>query len=206
MKARRFFIILSSVLLGAVSAVAQSYFDDDIYYNPEKDAKAKAEKAAKQAAKEAEKRAKAEAALVGRYESADAYADQLSGTRSISVDEYNRRGIFAVDSVLMADSVQSDFAYTRRIEKFYNPEIVDLVNADEQTSAIYYMEPQTVNVYVNTPSSFWGYDYFDSPFFSWNYGWASPSWRWNSPWYWNSWYDPYWSWNWGWGWSGPSWG
>ena len=41
-------IIAGMLLLGAPSLFAQSYFDDDIYYNPNKD---KTEKAAQKAAK-----------------------------------------------------------------------------------------------------------------------------------------------------------
>nr|MDE6078536.1 hypothetical protein [Duncaniella sp.] len=209
MKSRRFFLLMAGVVMAATQAMAQSYYDDDIYYDPQKDEQAKAEKAAKKAAKEAQKRYEAEARLAGQFDAADLFASQANGTRTISVDDYNRRGIFAVDSVLAADSTRSDFEYTRRIEQFYNPAIADLVNADEEVANIYYVEPQTVNLYVNTPSSYWGYDYFASPYYSpyysWNFGWGAPSWGWN--WGWNTWYGPSWSWGWGpsWAW-GPSWG
>lgn len=193
-------------IVAATSAVtAQSYFDDDIYYDASKD-KSKPAKTVTQTYRTPS------TVIVAEYPAADTYT--VTGTRKISVDDYNRRGIFASDS-LTNDTTATDFAYTRRIEQFYNPEIVS-GSDDQELVNIYYMEPERVNIYVNTPSAYWGYDYF-YPDFAW-YGpnWAF-NWRWDSPWYWNSWYDPYWSWGWGpswcwgpsWGWGpawGPSWG
>ncbi|MDE5960943.1 MAG: hypothetical protein K2H08_04420, partial [Duncaniella sp.] len=190
------FVATAFAAVGLMSA--QSYFDDDIYYNA-----SKATKPAKTQTKNSSSSRKA--VVVYDYPAADTYT--VNGTRSISVDEYNRRGIFATDS-LSADTTATDFAYTRRIEQFYNPDIVN-ASGDKELANIYYMEPDEVNIYVNTPSGYWGYDYF-YPYNAWNTPyWASNYWRWNSSWYWGSWYDPYWSWNWGWGpsWSwGPAWG
>lgn len=184
------FVATAFAAVGFMSA--QSYFDDDIYYNA-----SKATKPAKTQTKNSSSNCKA--VVVYDYPSADTYT--VNGTRSISVDEYNRRGIFATDS-LSADTTATDFAYTRRIEQFYNPDIVN-ASGDKELANIYYMEPDEVNIYVNTPSGYWGYDYF-YPYSAWNTPyWASNYWRWNSSWYWGSWYDPYWSWNWGWG---PGWG
>ncbi|MDE6684457.1 MAG: hypothetical protein K2J94_04675, partial [Duncaniella sp.] len=171
---------------------AQSYFDDDIYYDASKATKKTQPK------KVTQTYTTPSTVIVAEYPAADTYT--VRGTRSISVDDYNRRGIFASDS-LTNDTTASDFTYTRRIEQFYNPEIVS-GSGDAELANIYYMEPEQVNVYINTPSAYWGYDYFYpsygwyDPYWSWNY-----NWRWNSPWYWNSWYDPYWAWgpSWGWG-------
>ena len=186
------------------AAAQSSYFDDDIYYDASKSTKKAPKKTVNQIF------TTPSTVIVAEYPAADTYT--VNGTRTISVDDYNRRGIFATDS-LTADSTTTDFAYTRRIEQFYNPEIVSGSN-DAELANIYYMEPEQVNVYINTPSGYWGYDYFypDFAYYSpyWNY-----NWRWGSSWYWNSWYNPYWawgpSWGWGpgwgpaWGWGGPSW-
>lgn len=184
-----------AILLPALGMVsAQSYYDDDIYFDA-----SKAEKP-KPVAKSTTGSSYYQTA---DYPSADSYT--VTGTRNISVDDYNRRGIFASDSV-SADSTVNDFKYTRNIERYYNPDVVASQN-DPELSNIYYMEPDQVNIYLNTPSGYWGYNYL-TPAAVWNLSFGYPYyynyWRWNSPWYWNSWYDPYWSWNWGWGW-GPSW-
>lgn len=208
MKIRRFAILMACLFATVSIASAQSYYDDDIYYDASKDKTAKTKSKNTSASnanyyKAATYGNNSATVVVADYPSADNYT--VNGTRSISVDDYNRRGIFASDS-LSADSTATDFQYTHRIEQFYNPEIVT-GSGDTELAQIYYMEPQTVNVYVNTPSAYWGYDYFypslawSSPYYWNNY------WRWNSSWYWNSWYDPYWSFGWGpaWAW-GPSWG
>jgi len=221
MKIRRFAILMIGLAASASAVSAQSYYDDDIYYDASKDKAAKTVTTKAKSpsntrgnyAKAATYGNNSATVMVADYPSADNYT--VTGTRNISVDDYNRRGIFASDS-LSADTTATDFQYTRRIEQYYNPEIVS-GSGDEDLAQIYYMEPQTVNVYVNTPSVYWGYDYFypsmawSSPYYWNNY------WRWNSGWYWNSWYDPYWAWGWGpswawgpswsWGWNhGPSWG
>ena len=185
MKLKRILLTMAGIVAATSAVTAQSYFDDDIYYDASKD-KSKPAKTVKQTYRTPS------TVIVAEYPAADTY--NVTGTRTISVDDYNRRGIFATDS-LTTDSTATDFAYTRRIEQFYNPEIVS-GSGDQELVNIYYMEPERVNVYVNTPSGYWGYDYF-YPDFAW-YGpsWAF-NWRWNSPWYWNSWYDPYWSWGWG---------
>lgn len=196
MKLKRLILILAATVAATSAVTAQSYYDDDIYYDASKDKTPKPKKTVKQTF------TTPSTVIVAEYPAADTYT--VKGTRTISVDDYNRRGIFAKDS-LSNDTTATDFAYTRRIEQFYNPEIVS-GSGDKDLATIYYMEPEQVNVYVNTPSAYWGYDYF-YPTFSWYSPYWSYNWRWNSPWYWNSWYDPYWAWNWGpsWGW-GPGWG
>ncbi len=183
-----------------VAASAQSYYDDDIYYD--------ASKASKPAQTVKKVQKQAPAVVVADYPSADTYATSFTGSRRISVDDYNRRGIFATDS-LTSDTTATDFQYTRRIEQFYNPEIIE-ASGDPELANIYYMQPEEVNIYVNTPSSYWGYDYF-YPYYGVGYNpyWSYNPWRWSSSWYWNSWYDPFWNWGPGWGyaWSwGPGWG
>lgn len=206
MKLKRLTLLMASALAAVGVVSAQSYFDDDIYYNP---AKATKQPAKTQKTNSSNQR---NTVVVYDYPSADNFT--VNGTRKISVDDYNRRGIFASDS-LTADTTATDFEYTRRIEQFYNPEIVSN-SGDKELANIYYMEPDQVNIYVNTPSSYWGYNYF-YPYSAWTFDpfWSNNYWRWNSAWYWNSWYDPFWgpSWTWGpgWGWGsswawGPSWG
>lgn len=194
MKALRLITLFLSAI--ALSASAQSYFDDDIYFDPAKASKKKPK--VEKVDRYSDDPGYYYYTPVADYKPADSYS--VSGTRSISVDAYNRRGVFAPDS-LSTDSAATDFQYTRRIEQFYNPEVVT-GSKDKELAQIYYAEPQTVNVYVNTPSSFWGYDNFYPYSSYYNPYFYNPSWRWGSSWYWSSWYDPYWSWNWGWG---PSW-
>lgn len=202
MNIKRFISFSSLVAVMAFCASAQSYYDDDIYFDA-----SKASKNNQQVKNQNTN--KTSASTVSDYPAADSYAYSFNGTRNVNVDDYNRRGIFAQDS-LTADTTATDFEYTRRIEQFYNPDIINAIG-DQDLANIYYMNPQEVNIYVNTPSSYWGYDYFYP--YSWGYGswgpyWSYNPWRWGSSWYWNSWYDPYWSWGWGpsWGWGwGPSW-
>lgn len=199
---------MTSVFITVGVMSGQSYFDDDIYYDA-----SKAKKAEKQSKNKSSQQK--QAVVVYDYPSSDNYT--VNGTRSISVDEYNRRGIFAIDS-LSTDTTATDFTYTRKIEQFYNPQIVS-ESGDKDLAQIYYMEPELVNIYINTPSNYWGYDYF-YPYNTWySPYWYNNYWRWNSSFYWGSWYDPYWDlaygwspgwgWNHGWGWNygwGPSWG
>ncbi|MCM1519498.1 MAG: hypothetical protein NC098_01780 [Lachnoclostridium sp.] len=183
-------ILSSALALSALCVVSAQSLYDDIYYDSSKAKKTTASAPAFSYSTD-----------LPAYYPADTYT--VSSSRDISVDDYNRRGVFASEP-LTADTTETDFTYTRRIESFYNPEIVS-GSGDSDLTSLYYSEPTTVNIYVNTPSAYWGYDYF-YPSTALAFGWGpfwSASWRWNSPWYWNSWYDPYWSWSWGWG---PSWG
>lgn len=198
---------LAIALCAAASLSAQGFYDDDIYFNPAKDKDRNVE-AAKKAA--TQKRTNGYILRpVSEYPAADTYVPE--GTSNRSVDDYNRRGIFArADSTSRStDSISAtaDYAYTRQIEKYYNPDII-VGSSDPEIAQLYYAEPAEVNIYVNTPGyGYWGYPYS-------YYG------GWYDPWYWGTslWY-PYWgpswsfSWNWGpawwgpaWGWGGPAWG
>lgn len=152
------------------------------------------------------------------YDAADTYSYSTGNLRD--VDEYNRRGIFgnAVVDSIPADSLADYFAYTRRLEKFHNPEVVS-GSADTDLQAYYYdsqyQTPTTVNVYVNSPYyNPWGWNSYYSPWYSWNFSWGYRPWGWSWGWggydpYWDwAWGGPSWSWGWGpsWGWGGPSWG
>ncbi len=213
---KKLFAILfaSAVMLVSTSAYAQSYDDDDIYYNP---AKVKKEtKNTKKTTPAANTQNVYQYTLPrsADYPSADTYTPAQTAGVNRSVDEYNRRGFFATQQPAhsSADTLQTDaFQATRRIEKFYNPDVVIAAN-DDRLTEYYYSEPvSTVNIIVNTPYSYyWDYPYYagywGNPYrpWSWNYSW---NWGWGPSWNWA--WSPSWGWNWGWGssWAwGPSWG
>lgn len=132
-------------------------------------------------------------------------------------DEYNRRGNYdyndnyAADTTAVTGDNQNTFSNTERIQRFYNPDVVD-GSGDDELITLYYDTEPTVNLVIGTN---WGYPY-------WGYGWNTwydPFWSWYDPWYYSgwygyyrpwgwysgwygSWYDPWYSWNWGWG---PGW-
>lgn len=220
-------ISLSAVLCGLVCSqpVWSANYDDydDIYF----DAKKAKEQAEKKAKEDAQKRASQIAAssyvpnVVVDYDDPALVVINNPGL-NVDIDEYNRRGQFLVTDTVAAanDSVSADtYAYTRRIERFYNGDVVNGSGNQELIDSYYNTAGNTdINVYVVNPSP-WGY----------YNGWYNPwsPWAWNSL-YWNnyfygpSWsigfgfYDPWYSWSWGWGpsygwgpswgWGGPAWG
>lgn len=245
---------------GALGASAQGLYDDDIYYNAAKDTKAKAQREAYRKA-QAEQRQReqeeyeAQMAYLrslanaqssynpnlggGNFAPADTYTPLAGQGSSRSVDEYNRRGAYAPKDTLAMGSQGTDadnFAYTRRIERFHNGDVISSVN-DPDLVDYYYASAQQqpeVNIYLVNPgwsnwtsmggwyggypwwrgSSYWAWNNCWRP--SWSWGWNScwgPSWSlgWGSP-YWDPFYDPYWAWGWGgsWGWGHhhyyPGWG
>lgn len=201
----RIFTLIAGMVLGYTASVSAQDYEDDIYYNPDK-----AKKSAPTAPKTYNNANNYQrTGVTGAYPSADTYTQGAQSQRTISVDDYNRRGIFANDSAKSQVENTPDFAYTRRIEQFYNPDVVTS-STDPELAQYYYSEPATsVNIIVNNPyPSYWGYPYYGS------------AWAWANPYYnywgmWDPWYGPNWSWNWGWnypyrpGWSwgwGPCWG
>ena len=196
-------LVLTMVMALGMSMLtnAQGFYDDDIYYSASKAKKEKQEQA--QAAAEKIAAANYVPNKSQDFPGADTYVVSSGSTRD--VDEYNRRGInHSVDS-LHGDSLYSNipFAYTRQIERFHNPDIVNGSN-DETLQYLYYVsenerekakEVTQVNIYVDSP---WGWSSW--PYYGYGWGWG-PGW-------WNSWYYPSWSfyWDWGpsWAW-GPSW-
>lgn len=191
-------VAVTALGMSCFSAFAQDY--DDIYYNPAKD-KTKTEKLTN---KQQQPQYQNYTPQFTDYTAAGDIVVNYGSTRD--VDEYNRRG-GKYEKQQNADSLQNEdeFLYTRRIEKFHNPDVV--INTNDNDLIDYYYETQprsasVVNIYVN-----------DTP----NWAWYRPyyyNWAW-SPYYYNSFWDPYWSWNyyspwysWTWGpsWSwGPSW-
>lgn len=202
-------LIPSLVLALAVgtSVQAQGFYDDDIYYDA---SKAKKEKQAKalEAAKKAAARNYVPSQPVADYAGSDTYVVDTRNTRD--VDEYNRRYSTqsdkeVTDSISLDRLTQGDFANTRRIERFSNPDVI-AESGDDALIDYYYSEaaqPQTT-IIVNTVDP-WYYGGVYSPWYN---GYYSPyAWRYNwgyNPWY-HGYYDPWYvgpSWSWGWG---PSW-
>ncbi|MDE5658786.1 MAG: hypothetical protein K2I25_07100, partial [Muribaculaceae bacterium] len=208
-------ITLMLAAAGSMTSVAQSYYDDDIYYDASKDVKKKAETVQK-------KQPKVQNANRGNTSAAYQYLTATDGTVYIvddqgnaypvtaqnipgsdlytvytdntrDVDEYNRR-YQSVDTIA-ADSLYRDsFANTRLIERFSNPTIVSESNDQELIDYYAATQPAQINIYVDTPA-YYGWNYL-SPYYR-PYGyWNSWSWGWD-PWYGPGWYDPYYAWSWG---------
>lgn len=186
-------MLLAFMLTGSCIA-SYAQYDDDIYYNPSKDKKAQVTSVKKSQPQQSysgyNTASQYNPNLGGAdYASADSYS--VAGTSDRDVDEYNRRGSYSAADTLnsTASGQGDDFKYTRRIEKYYNEDIIADVN-DPELVEYYYSTQPDVTINIVAPG----------------YGWFSP-WYWNDPWYWNAW-GPYWSWGWGpswsWGW-GPAW-
>ncbi len=220
-------LFLSAVMLVLPSvAFAQSYYDDDIYYDASKAKKEKKEVVTKSSSSSSSS-AKGNILAKGNdgniyvvtpegnayptsavnFQGADSYDVNSGSTRD--VDEYNRR--YTSDDIVASDSLQRDnFANTRMIEKFYNPDIV--VGSGDDDLMQYYQssDPTEVNIYVSSPWAYgygYGYPYYSSYYWNrWNWGWGWDPWY--TSWYGPGWYgDPYWAWSWGWDpWFTPGWG
>ncbi len=190
--------LMTFAIIGSYSIMAQSYYDDDIYYNPDKVKKNKVEK---------QKQQNNTQTLPG----SDTYTVFTSNNRD--VDEYNRRNVATQkgDSSLISTA---PFTYTNRIERFYNADIVSGSN-DEELQEYYYssqIAPETTTINLIIEPDYGWYSPFYSPWYG--YGYYNP-WYYSSWGYWDPWYNPVWwgpsyAWNWGWGpsWSfgwGPSW-
>ena len=175
-----------SVLMGNCVLLAQNYYDDDIYYDASK-------------VQKVDKKKKSSL----DYDGSDVY--NVHGTMTVDVDTYNRRNLNSVVDTSGIDSLASkEFLYTRRIERFYDPDVVK--NSGDSVLIAYYNnslddDDVDVNIYLGgspywTPYGYrynwYGYPYWSSSFY-WDY-WYGPSWSWS--------YSPYWSWY---GWWGPSW-
>lgn len=194
------FAVSAALLAMVPSAVlAQSYYDDDIYYD--------ADRAKKEQDEALRKRVQANYVpnQAVDYPGADTYTVNSGSTRD--VDEYNRRNLpYAADTLRFNADGTETFACTRNIERFHNPDVVS-GSADDDLQYLYYTEqqqPQTsVNIYVD--GLYWnpyryGYRSYWSvydPWYSWSWGWGpyyDPYWNWG--------WGPSWSWSWGWG---PGW-
>lgn len=187
------FFALTAMAVCSLCASAQDYNDDDIYFDPSKAKKTEVKPAPRQKSTNGTIYYRAQ-----DFPGADTYQPAVSSGISRNIDDYNRRGFFAPDTA-KTDSTQLSadaFANTRRIEKYYNPDIVKS-SGDEQLTDYYYAQPANVNIIVNNTSPWYSSWYYPSAYWGWsNWGWG-PSWAWNYGW------GPSWSWNWSWG---PSWG
>lgn len=208
--------VISAFLSGVVQvASAQDYYDD-LYYSPSQEAKKEA--ARKKAQEDALKAYQSRTDYAG----AENYTGGAVKPLTMDVDAYNRR-TSRPSAVQQQKETQPDFSYTRRIERYHNPDVVTstgdtaLIDYYYSTAAV---PQQDINVYViNTiePASYaWNYNPWGTwPYSSWYYPygnpWYGPSWSLNwgfDPWFnvswgWgNPWYGP----SWGWGWTSPSWG
>ncbi|MDE7025182.1 MAG: hypothetical protein K2O88_04790 [Paramuribaculum sp.] len=189
----RILTFIAAMALGCTASTYAQDYEDDIYYNPDK-----AKKTAPIKNKTTNNYTQTG---VGTYPAADTYTQGAESQRSISVDDYNRRGIFASDTTHATKESAQGFVYTRRIEQFYNPDVVTS-STDPELAQYYYSEPATnINIIVNNPyPSYWGYPYYGS------------AWAWANPYYnywgaWDPWYGPSWSWSWGWNYPyRPGWG
>ena len=124
------------------------------------------------------------------YPAADTYNFDSGSTRS--VDEYNRRGIFAPADTTVSNAMQRadslaavDFNCTRQIERYYNPDVV-VGSSDADLAQLYYSQPANINIIINTPGYYdWGWPYY-SPYSPWG-------WSYSSYWGWNSYWGPSWN-------------
>lgn len=187
------YLLMAIGLMSSLSVLGQSYYDDDIYYNPSKNKTNQATTVVKTTTTD-----KSLSDLDYEGSTYQIYSSDLR-----DVDEYNRRGgIYKSDTIPQTDSLNTNsdtFKYTERIERFDNPTII-IASSDSRLKELYYSDD--VDIYIGTPTtyiSFGGfYDPWYSPFYSswyynpwhWNWGW---SWGWNSfnPW-WGGYYDPFW--------------
>ena len=92
------------------------------------------------------------------------------------VDEYNRRGgeyesNYEVD--LNGDTIfEEAFANTRRIERFYNPDIV-ILSDDEDLVELYYDESPSINLLIGSDAFYGSYGWnWASSYYPW-YSWGS---------------------------------
>ncbi|MDE7119881.1 MAG: hypothetical protein K2O10_04665, partial [Muribaculaceae bacterium] len=205
--------IALTAIMGVGSVLAQSYYDDDIYYDPakaKKEQKKKAEKKPAQTYDAVSGQYYYDGAgyvpwnNVGDFQSADTYVPAGGSTRD--VDEYNRHSTTTAqpDSISLEqyEAMAENMANTRNLARFHDSEVAkEAYNNDDYYADAYnagynegysngISQPQTsLVVSVNS-----GWPYYNTwPYYS---AWYNPYRYWG----WNSWYDPYWSWNWG-----PSW-
>jgi hypothetical protein len=201
--------LLGVMALTAGSLQAQDY--DDIYYDA-----SKAQTTTKTKKVKAETPVKTVAVYGEVPEKYQVVANSNYRTER-DVDEYNRRGAyeptaqtnyeidingdtiyFDVDSVYEEDA----FANTRRIERFYNPDIV-ILSDDDDLVELYYDESPTINLIVGSD---WGYNYsygWGASYYPWYTGWYEPWYTgWYTPWYrgwyYSPWYYSYSPWRYGW--------
>ena len=205
-------------LLAAPLAQAQDY--DDIYYD--------ASSAPKQTKTVKVSTPAKTVAVYGEVPERYKVAAQSNYSVERDVDEYNRRGAYEPDYAISIDGdtiYEEDeaFANTRRIERFYNPDIV-ILSDDDDLVELYYDESPTINLIVGSDYGYgasygWAssyYPWYTGYYYPWYTTWYDPWYSWYSPWHY-SWYGPrlwgwsywgyrpyYWGWN-SWGWNNWGW-
>ena len=223
MKKYRVFALLGVLALTSGSLYAQDY--DDIYYD--------ASKSVTTETKAKTKVVKPTKTIAVYGEVPETYKVAVRDNYRVErdVDEYNRHSVYEPqyevdingDTIYMDSTYVDDdmFANTRRIERFYNPDIV-ILSDDDELVELYYDESPTINLVVGSDwgyGSYYGLGYASSyyPWYTgwyepWYYGWYSP-WHWHSPWYYG--YTNWGFYNWGWTyyspwyysyWNSPYWG
>ncbi len=209
MKYRIFTLLGLLALSGGMLLQAQDY--DDIYYDAStsKKGEAKTTKVTKPAKT---------IAVYGEVPEKYKVAVQDNYRVDRDIDEYNRHGVYEPDFEVdingdtiyfNGDSIydyDEAFANTRRIERFYNPDIV-ILSDDDDLVELYYSETPTVNLIIGSDFGYssygWGYDsyfpwYTHRAYYPWYRGWYDPwYYSWYTPWYYDSyWYGPrLWGWN-----------
>lgn len=193
------YLFIMACVLTPMAMTGQSYYDDDIYYNPSKVKKT-----------EAPEVRKTESVETADF---DEPTYQVYTTSPRDIDEYNRRNLYvALTDSIPTDSIASSynpdmFQYTERMERFDNPTLV-MSSTDSRLKELYYTD--NVNIYIGTPSVTWSFGGYYDPWYSpyrssWYYGSWDWAWGWSSyrPYY--GWYDPYWdpSYCWGYSWGYP---
>lgn len=192
MNITRAFVAGSLILMGVGVMSAQSYYDDDIYFDETK---------VKKKTQSKDMRATGQQPVTtveqGTYDyaPADAYPITSSGANR-DVDEYNRRNVSQPADTTSAQS--ENFSYTRRLERFHNPSII--INSDDPELVEYYYSSAAPNVTINVGTPLYYGSYVGS---YWDPWYSYPGWGWNYGW--NSWWGPSWSFGWN-SWWGPSWG
>ena len=170
------------VLVAAPMSVADNYNNDDIYYTETK--------AKKKTKKEKAKKIVKDTPTEENYN----YEDYNSGYELRDVDEYNRRGAYDY-SYSYTDSLPYDsmrgYTYTNRIERFYNPNVVD-GSGNQELIDSYNENNSEINIYID-PS--W-YPYRYNSRWGFSIGFTFP-YYWDPYWDYYRWYNP-WTWTWGW--------
>ena len=207
------------------------FYDDDIYYSPSKAAE---RRAAERQRQDSIARSRNNNVYPEYSDAPTARATAqraMAPARPLDIDEdtYNRRGNYNTSDSVSALREDDDFAYTRRIERYHNPEVVS--GSKDEDLRYYYAassQPTDINVYIvdsdpwaspwswryGLPSYMWGpYSPYYSPYWGYGPGWSlsfTPGWGWDFVWGWgNPWYGPAWYPGWGHGWCpghAPGWG
>lgn len=151
----KFITFLTVLIAGSIGHMVAQDYDDDIYYNPDK-AKKTSVKPPVNAKKSAEYTYDGNLdynyTTVTDYPAADTYVP--SGSSTMDIDAYNRRGIFAdgETAVTRDSAATAAFANTRNIERFYNPQVV-AESPDEELAGMYYSEPANVTINISDRKS-----------------------------------------------------